>query len=106
MDYKLEICPNEDYELIKDLEEREEAEDKFFDEVEGVYKYIVNFIDFYKTDITINFEQITDTIFNIKLSNRTEEKEKHILNLFEEGLKFNLDVDDIAFYTLENYIEA
>ena len=106
MDYKLEIFPNEDYELIEDLEEREEAEDNFFDEVEGVYKYIKGFVDFYKSDITIEFEQITDTIFNISLSNRAEEKEKHILNLFEEGLKFNLDVEDVAFYTLENYIEA
>lgn len=83
--YLLKIFSNEDFDLIEDEEEREETQEAFENEIETVYQYLKK--------NNIEFEQIDDTRFSINCNND---------EIFEE-IEQMLEIEDIAFCTIENY---
>lgn len=83
--YLLKIYSNEDFDLIEDEEEREEAQETFENEIEAVYQYLKK--------NNIEFEQIDDTRFSVNCNND---------EIFEE-IEQMLEIEDIAFCTIENY---
>ena len=87
--YILEIHSNEDFDLIENEEEREEMQEAFEDEIEAVYQYLEN-----NKINCVNWEQIDDHRFNIDVDTY-KDRFKDI-----EAL---LQIDDIAFITLENH---
>ncbi|MGL5765413.1 MAG: hypothetical protein ACRCX8_07215 [Sarcina sp.] len=93
--HKLEIHTHEDYELLEDVEEREEAQENFEDEIEAVYQ----FLKFKEID----FEQITDNIFSIEINSYKDRNNDAIIAALKTDLEMILEQKDIAFYTLENY---
>ncbi|MGL5821014.1 MAG: hypothetical protein ACRCYE_05185 [Sarcina sp.] len=96
--HKLEIHTHEDYELLEDVEEREEAQENFEDEIEAVCQ----FLKFKEID----FEQITDNIFSIEINSYKDRNNDAIIAALKTDLEMILEQKDIAFFTLENYANA
>ena len=96
--YLLKICPNEDIDLIEDMEEREEAQEAFEDEVEYIYQYLK------KNKInSVEWEQIDDTRFNIEISTYKDRFNKDIICSYMGDIEQLLSIKDIAYPVIENY---
>ena len=96
--YLLKICSNEDIDLIEDLEEREEAQEEFENEVEYVYDYLK------KNKLnSVEWEQIDDTRFNIEISTYKDRFNRDIISSYMSDIEHLLSIKDIAFPIIENY---
>ena len=96
--YLLKICPNEDIDLIEDMEEREEAQEAFEDEVEYIYQYLK------KNKInSVEWEQIDDTRFNIEISTYKDRFNRDIICSYMGDIEQLLSIKDIAYPVIENY---
>lgn len=96
--YLLKICPNEDIDLIEDIEEREEAQEQFEDEIETVYQYLKN----HKIN-SVEWEQIDNNRFNIEISTYKDRFNKDIICSYMGDIEQLLEINDIAFPIIENY---
>lgn len=96
--YCLSIHSHEDFDLIEDYEEREEAQDNFYDEIENVYQYLT------KNKINcVTWEQIDDTRFSIDIDTKRGVWADEIINGYMGDIDTMLEKYDIAFATIENY---
>lgn len=96
--YILEIHSNEDFDLIENEEEREEMQEAYEDEIEAVYQYLKeNKIN------CVNWEQIDDYRFNIDVDTYKDRFNDDVINAYLEDIEALLQIDDIAFITLENH---
>lgn len=95
--YLYEVSSNEDFDLIENWEEREEAKEQFKDEVDKVQCY------FEEVHIEgFSWEKLDDTRFNITLDTFLESTaEDTAFNIFSD-LTVLLENEDIAFTTYEN----
>lgn len=96
--YLLKVCSYEDFDLIEDEEEREEMKEAFEDEIEAVYRYL--------EDNKINcvtWEQIDDHRFNIDIDTYKDRFNDDVINGYMGDIEALLQIDDIAFITLENH---
>ena len=92
--YILEIHSNEDFDLIENEEEREEMQEAYEDEIEAVYQYLKeNKIN------CVTWEQIDDHRFNIDVDTYKDD----VINGYLGDIEALLQIDDIAFITLENH---
>lgn len=99
--YRLEIYSNEDIDLIEDMEEREEAQEAFEDEIEAVYQQLERD----KTN-SVEFEQISDNVFNVTIDTYKDRFNDDIIENIEANIKCILEQKDIASISIENYSEA
>ncbi|MGL5189757.1 MAG: hypothetical protein ACRC7S_08895 [Cetobacterium sp.] len=99
--YRLEIYSNEDIDLIEDIEEREEAQEAYEDEIEAVYQQLER-----DKNNSVEFEQITDNVFNITIDTYKDRFNDEIIESIEANIKCILEQKDIAGYSIENYQEA
>jgi hypothetical protein len=96
--YILEIHSNEDFDLIENEEEREEMQEAYEDEIEAVYQYLKeNKIN------CVNWEQIDDYRFNIDVDTYKDRFNDDVINAYLGDIEALLQIDDIAFITLENH---
>lgn len=96
--YILEIHSNEDFDLIENEEEREEMQEAYEDEIEAVYQYLKeNKIN------CVNWEQIDDYRFNIDIDTYKDRFNDDVINAYLGDIEALLQIDDIAFITLENH---
>ncbi len=96
--YLLKVCSYEDFDLIEDEEEREEKEEIFYDEIEAVYKYLEhNKIN------CVTWEQIDDTRFNVDIDTYKDRFNDDVINGYMGDIEALLQIEDIAFITLENH---
>ena len=96
--YILEIHSNEDFDLIENEEEREEMQEAFEDEIEAVYRYLEN-----NKINCVNWEQIDDYRFNIDIDTYKDRFNDDVINAYLGDIEALLQIDDIAFITLENH---
>ena len=96
--FLLSIHSNEDFDLIEDYEEREEAQDNFYDEIENIYQYLKT----HKINC-MTWEQIDDTRFNINIETKRGVWADEIINGYMGDIDQLLEINDIAFSTIENY---
>lgn len=96
--YILEIHSNEDFDLIENEEEREEMQEAFEDEIEAVYQYLEN-----NKINCVNWEQIDDNRFNIDVDTYKDRFNDDVINGYLGDIEALLQIDDIAFITLENH---
>lgn len=95
--YTLKVCSYEDFDLVENEEEREQLQEAFEDEVEAIYKYLEsNKIN------CIEWEQIDDTRFNIDVDTYKDRFNDDVINGYLGDMEALLQIDDIAFITLEN----
>jgi len=96
--YLLEIHSNEDIDLIEDMEEREEMQEAFEDEIETIYQYLK------KNKINcVEWEQIDDYRFSIDIKKGRGIIADEIINGYMEDIDQLLEINDIAFSVIENY---
>ena len=96
--YILEIHSNEDFDLIENEEEREEMQEAYEDEIEAVYQYLKeNKIN------CVTWEQIDDYRFNIDVDTYKDRFNDDVINAYLGDIEALLQIDDIAFITLENH---
>ena len=96
--YILEIHSNEDFDLIENEEGREEMQEAYEDEIEAVYQYLKeNKIN------CVNWEQIDDYRFNIDIDTYKDRFNDDVINAYLGDIEALLQIDDIAFITLENH---
>lgn len=99
--YILEIHSNEDFDLIENEEEREEMQEAYEDEIEAVYQYLKeNKIN------CVNWEQIDDYRFNIDVDTYKDRFNDDVINAYLGDIEALLQIDDIAFPTIENYMNV
>lgn len=99
--YILEIHSNEDFDLIENEEEREEMKEAYEDEIEAVYQYLKeNKIN------CVNWEQIDDYRFNIDVDTYKDRFNDDVINAYLGDIEALLQIDDIAFPTIENYMNV
>ena len=99
--YILEIHSNEDFDLIENEEEREEMQEAYEDEIEAVYQYLEeNKIN------CVNWEQIDDYRFNIDVDTYKDRFNDDIINGYMGDIEALLKIEDIAFPTIENYMNV
>ena len=99
--YILEIHSNEDFDLIENEEEREEMQEAYEDEIEAVYQYLKeNKIN------CVNWEQIDDYRFNIDVDTYKDRFNDDIINGYFGDIEALLKIEDIAFPTIENYMNV
>lgn len=99
--YILEIHSNEDFDLIENEEEREEMQEAYEDEIEAVYQYLKeNKIN------CVNWEQIDDYRFNIDVDTYKDRFNDDVINAYLGDIEALLKIDDIAFPTIENYMNV
>lgn len=96
--FLLSIHSNEDIDLIENLEEREEAQEAFEDEIETVYQYLK------KNKINcIEWEQIDDTRFSIDVDTYKDRMNDDVINGYIGDIEQLLQINDIAFPTIDKY---
>ena len=96
--YILEVCSYEDFDIIENEEEREEMQEAYEDEIEAVYQYLKeNKIN------CVNWEQIDDYRFNIDIDTYKDRFNDDVINAYLGDIEALLQIDDIAFITLENH---
>lgn len=96
--YLLKIYSNEDIDLIEDVEEREEAQEAFEDEIEAIYQYLKrNKIN------CVEWEQIDDTRFSIDVDTYKNRFCDEVINRYMGDIEAMLEIEDIASATIENY---
>lgn len=99
--YILEIHSNEDFDLIENEEEREEMQEAYEDEIEAVYQYLKeNKIN------CVNWEQIDDYRFNIDVDTYKDRFNDDVINAYLGDIEALLQIEDIAFPTIENYMNV
>ena len=96
--YILEVCSYEDFDLIENEEEREEMQEAFDDEIEAVYQYLEN-----NKINCVNWEQIDDHRFNIDVDTYKDRFNDDVIHGYLGDIEALLQIDDIAFITLENH---
>ena len=97
--FLLSIHSNEDIDLIEDIEEREEAQEAFEDEIETVYQYLK------KNKINcVEWEQIDDTRFSIDVDTYKDRMNDDVINGYIGDIEQLLGINDIAFSTIDKYI--
>ncbi|MGL5751720.1 MAG: hypothetical protein ACRCXT_14395, partial [Paraclostridium sp.] len=84
--YRLEIYSNEDIDLIEDIEEREEAQEAYEDEIEAVYQQLER-----DKNNSVEFEQITDNVFNITIDTYKDRFNDEIIESIEANIKCILE---------------
>ena len=96
--FLLSIHSNEDIDLIEDIEEREEAQEAFEDEIETVYQYLK------KNKINcVEWEQIDDTRFSIDVDTYKDRMNEDVINGYIGDIEQLLEINDIAFSTIDRY---
>lgn len=96
--FLLSIHSNEDIDLIEDIEEREEAQEAFEDEIETVYQYLK------KNKINcVEWEQIDDTRFSIDVDTYKDRMNDDVINGYIGDIEQLLGINDIAFSTIDRY---
>lgn len=96
--FLLSIHSNEDIDLIEDIEEREEAQEAFEDEIETVYQYLK------KNKINcVEWEQIDDTRFSIDVDTYKDRMNDDVINGYIGDIEQLLGINDIAFSTIDKY---
>lgn len=99
--YILEIHSNEDFDLIENEEEREEMQEAYEDEIEAVYQYLKeNKIN------CVSWEQIYDYRFNIDVDTYKDRFNDDVINGYIGDIEALLKIEDIAFPTIENYMNV
>lgn len=99
--YILEIHSNEDFDLIENEEEREEMQEAYEDEIEAVYQYLKeNKIN------CVNWEQIDDHRFNIDVDTYKDRFNDDVITGYLGDIEDLLKIEDIAFPTIENYMNV
>ena len=99
--YILEIHSNEDFDLIENEEEREEMQEAYEDEIEAVYQYLKeNKIN------CVNWEQIDDHRFNIDVDTYKDRFNDDVITGYLRDIEASLKIEDIAFRTIENYMNV
>ena len=96
--YILEVCSYEDFDIIENEEEREEMQEAFEDEIEAVYRYLEN-----NKINWVNWKQIDDHRFNINIDTYKDRFNDDVINAYLGDIEALLQIDDIAFITLENH---
>lgn len=96
--YLLKVCSYEDFDIIENEEEREEMQEAFEDEIEAVYRYLEN-----NKINCVNWEQIDDYRFNIDVDTYKDRFNDDVINAYLGDIEALLQIDDIAFITLENH---
>ena len=96
--FLLSIHSNEDIDLIEDIEEREEAQEAFEDEIETVYQYLKK----NKTNC-VEWEQIDDTRFSIDVDTYKDRMNDDVINGYIGDIEQLLGINDIAFSTIDRY---
>ena len=95
--YLLKVCSYEDFDLIEDEEEREEMQEAYEDEIEAVYRYLEN-----NKINCVTWEQIDDHRFNIDIDTYKDRFNDDVINGYMGDIEALLQIEDIAFITLEN----
>lgn len=99
--YILEVCSYEDFDLIENEEEREEMQEAYEDEIEAVYQYLKeNKIN------CVSWEQIDDYRFNIDVDTYKDRFNDDVINGYIGDIEALLKIEDIAFPTIENYMNV
>ena len=99
--YLLKVCSYEDFDLIEDEEEREEMQEAYEDEIEAVYQYLKeNKIN------CVSWEQIDDYRFNIDVDTYKDRFNDDVINGYIGDIEALLKIEDIAFPTIENYMNV
>ena len=96
--YILEIHSNEDFDLIENEEEREEMQEAFEDEIEAVYQYLEN-----NKINCVNWEHTDAHRFNIDVDTYKDRFNDDVITGYLGDIEALLQIDDIAFITLENH---
>lgn len=96
--YLLKVCSYEDFDLIEDEEEREEMQEAYEDEIEAVYRYLEN-----NKINCVSWEQIDDYRFNIDIDTYKDRFNDDVINGYMGDIEALLQIEDIAFITLENH---
>ena len=97
--FLLEIHSCEDLDLIEDYEEREEMQELYYDEIENVYQFLkANKIN------CMEWEQIDDYRFNIDIKTGRGILVNEIINGYMKDIDQLLEINDIAFSTIDKYI--
>lgn len=97
--FLLSIHSNEDIDLIEDYEEREEMQEAYEDEIEAVYQYLkANKIN------CMEWEQIDDYRFSIDIKTSRGILVDEIINGYMGDIEQLLEINDIAFSTIDKYI--
>lgn len=96
--YLLKVCSYEDFDLIEDEEEREEMQEAYEDEIEAVYRYLEN-----NKINCVTWEQIDDHRFNIDIDTYKDRFNDDVINGYMGDIEALLQIEDIAFITLENH---
>ena len=96
--YLLKVCSYEDFDLIEDEEEREEMQEAYEDEIEAVYRYLEN-----NKINCVTWEQIDDHRFNIDIDTYKDRFNDVVINGYMGDIEALLQIEDIAFITLENH---
>lgn len=96
--FLLKIYSNEDIDLIEDVEEREEAQEAFEDEIEAVYQYLKN-----NKINCVEWEQIDDTRFSITVDTFKDRFNEDVIYGYMGDIEAILEIEDIASATIENY---
>ena len=96
--YLLKVCSYEDFDLVEDEEEREEMQEAYEDEIEAVYRYLEN-----NKINCVTWEQIDDHRFNIDIDTYKDRFNDDVINGYMGDIEALLQIEDIAFITLENH---
>ena len=97
--FLLEIHSCEDLDLIEDYEEREEMQELYYDEIENVYQFLkANKIN------CMEWEQIDDYRFSIDIKTGRGILVNEIINGYMKDIDQLLEINDIAFSTIDKYI--
>ncbi|MGL5714360.1 MAG: hypothetical protein ACRCX2_15170 [Paraclostridium sp.] len=105
MEFLMEINSYDDFDMIADIEELEEAQEQYYDEIEKVWNYLESLEKFYNEkhqEEMFFIDQIDDYRFSITIKLEAE----RIIKETKEDIQVILDKNDIAYYICEKYEEA